>query len=169
MTKKTIGTGILFQNAAKSTFIRITGQRYDNMLYRVHRKGFPGLPFTKEQFRGRVLVALGGHWDGFVRCPYCTGFFTMEQIGIDHALPLGRGGGVELDNLEFPCKRCNARKGEMPPREYLKLLDFLDREIPLAKTDILQRLEISVQLAAGARWQKAKTKKSDKVISLPRI
>lgn len=148
---KSIGTGILFQDIAKAVFVRITGQRYDAMLRRVERKGFPGLPFTKDEFRECVLVAIGGTYDGFRRCQYCTGFFTVEDIAIDHAVPLGRGGGVGLDNLAFPCQRCNGRKGNMTPTEYMKLLEFLNDHLPLAKTDVLKRLEMSVKLAAGAR------------------
>jgi hypothetical protein len=158
--RKPIGTGILFQNAVKSLFMRVTGQTYDNMLVRVMRKGFPGLPFDKDGFRQHVLSAMGGYEDGFFRCRYCTGHFALEQVAVDHAHPLSRGGGVELENLEFPCKPCNHRKGSMTPEEYCLLLEFLDEEIPLAKTDVLQRLEISVQLAAADRARKAKEKKA---------
>jgi hypothetical protein len=151
MTKRAIGAGSLFPDTAKSIFIRITGQRFDSMAVRVKRKGFPGLPFDKKAFRGRILSIIGGCYDGFVRCPYCTGFFTLAQTAIDHSVPLGRGGGVELENLDLPCKPCNARKGNLRPEEYLRLLQFLDREIPLGKQDVLNRLEISVQLVTGAR------------------
>jgi hypothetical protein len=137
----------------------MTGQTYDNMLARVMRKGFYGLPFDKDGFREHVLNAMGGHYDGYFRCPYCNGYFTMEQVAVDHVHPLSRGGGVELENLEFPCKPCNNRKGSMTPQEYLLLLDFLDTKIPLAKTDVLQRLEISIQLAAADRVRRAKEKR----------
>jgi 5-methylcytosine-specific restriction endonuclease McrA len=116
---KKAGTGILFPVMAKSIFTQITGQQYDNMLVRVTRKGFYGLPFDKEVFREHVLLAMGGAYDGFLRCRYCSGYFALEQIAVDHAHPLSRGGGVELENLEFPCKPCNFRKGGMTPEEYL--------------------------------------------------
>jgi 5-methylcytosine-specific restriction endonuclease McrA len=159
MAKKKVGTGILFQDTVKTLFLRVTGQTYDNMLARVTRKGFPSLPFDKDTFRHHVLRAMGGLPDGFFRCRYCSGYFTLEQVAVDHALPLSRGGGVDLDNLEFPCKPCNNRKGSMTPEEYLLLLEFLDHEIPLAKRDVLQRLEISVQLAAADRARRAKEKR----------
>jgi hypothetical protein len=151
MKAKGVGTGILFQDAVKSLFLRLTGQTYNNMLARVMRKGFPGLPFDKDAFRHHVLRAMGGLPDGFFRCPYCSGHFALEQVAVDHAVPLSRGGGVELDNLEFPCKPCNSRKGSMTPTEYMRLLEFIDEHIPLAKVDVLNRLEISVQLVTGAR------------------
>jgi hypothetical protein len=153
------GSGILFQDAVKSVFVRVTGQTYDNMLVRVKKKGFPGLPFDKDVFRDHVLSAMGGNYDGYFRCRYCTGFFTLEQVAVDHMLPLSRGGGVELENLDYPCKPCNARKGSMPPDKYFKLLKFLDDELPLEKTDVLQRLQISVQLAVADRVRRAKEKR----------
>lgn len=143
----------------KSVFLRITLQQYANMLKRVIRKGFYGLPFDKEAYREHVLGAMGGTYDGFFRCRYCRGYFTLEQIAVDHANPLSRGGGAELDNLEFPCSPCNSRKGSMRPDEYIRLLLFLDTQIPMAKTDVLNRLEISVALAAADRMRKAKEKR----------
>lgn len=159
MGRRAIGAGILFQDTVKSLFLRVTGQTYDNMQARAIRKGFPGLPFSKDKFRVHVLAAMGGHEDGYFRCRYCNGFFTLEQVAVDHMLPLSRGGGVELENLDYPCKPCNARKGSMPPDKYFRLLKFLDDELPLEKTDVLQRLEISVQLAAADRVRRAKEKR----------
>jgi 5-methylcytosine-specific restriction endonuclease McrA len=156
---KNIGAGTLFLETTKATFLRITMQRYGAMLERVRRKGYPGLPFTIAQFRERVLGAMQGLYDGFFRCQYCTGFFTLADIAFDHAIPLSRGGGPELDNLEFPCHGCNAKKGSLTPEEYLRLLQFLERDIPLGKQDVLQRLEIAVQLAAADRWRKKREKK----------
>ena len=150
MAKKIIGAGALFPENAESAFMRMTLVQYNNMLARVKSKGFYGLPFDRHGFREYVLKALGGHYDGFVRCRYCTGFFALGEVAVDHAAPLSRGGGVDLDNLDLPCKPCNSRKGSMKPQEYLDLLDFLDSRIPLAKTDVLRRLEMSVQVAAGA-------------------
>lgn len=159
MGRRAIGAGILFQDTVKSLFLRVTGQTYDNMQARAIRKGFPSLPFSKDEFRVHVLAAMGGHEDGYFRCRYCNGFFTLEQVAVDHMLPLSRGGGVELENLDYPCKPCNARKGSMPPDKYFRLLKFLDDELPLEKTDVLQRLEISVQLAAADRVRRAKEKR----------
>jgi hypothetical protein len=153
-----IGAGNLFPENAKSIFLQVTGERYQSMLERVRRKGYPGLPFDKDAFRECVLKALGGHYDGFLRCRYCNGYFSLEQAAVDHAVALARGGGIELDNLEFPCAPCNWRKGKMKPEEYLALLGFLDTKIPLAKTDVLERLEKAVQMARGFSHLKAKEK-----------
>ena len=45
---KPIGTGQLFEETAKSAFLRLTGSRYDSMRQRLERKkNGPTLPFTK--------------------------------------------------------------------------------------------------------------------------
>jgi hypothetical protein len=52
--------------------------------------------------------------------------------------------------LDYPCRPCNNRKGELTIEEFTKLLAFLET-IPLARISVLKRLEQSVSLAAGAR------------------
>jgi len=145
--KKNAKIGLLFD--VHSNFMAISGQRYDSMSTRLKKKGFPSTPFTKEEFRADMLNVLGGE-NGSAQCRYCHGFFTIEGIAVDHAKPLSRGGSPDLSNLDYPCRPCNNRKGEMDPVEFKKLLAFLET-IPLARIGVLKRLEQSVSLAAGAR------------------
>jgi hypothetical protein len=91
-------------------------------------------------------------------------------------VPLSRGGSVELDNIGFPCAKCNSRKGSMTPTEFMLLLKFLETGMPLARQDVLSRLEKANALAAGARnnagiiselrksgeWQKARAARNGK-------
>lgn len=147
---KPVGSGSLFENEAHRTFMSLTGSRYDSMDDRMERKGLKPLSFSKAQFRSAILELMGGNEDGVVRCRYCLSFFGIKDIAADHAIPLNRGGSPDLSNIEFPCKVDNLRKGQMTPSEYLALLAFLET-IPFARIDILKRLEISVQLAAGQR------------------
>ena len=147
---KSIGSGALFQSDARSDFIRITGQRFDSMKKRLQGKGIEEIGFTKQQFRDHILERMGGKPDGFIRCRFCLSFFGIKDIAADHEIPLIRGGSQGLDNIGYPCTPCNQRKGAMTPTEYLALLQFLET-IPFARIDILKRLEISVQLAAGQR------------------
>jgi len=150
---KPVGTGSLFQDRAHKAFMEFTLRQYGNMKGRMRKKmkdDKAELPFDLTQFRDDILSIMGGKEDGAILCRYCHSHFTIEGIAVDHAKPLSRGGSPGLDNLDYPCRPCNNRKGEMDPIEFTKLLAFLDT-IPLARIGVLKRLEQSVALAAGAR------------------
>ncbi len=175
MRKPPKGVGVLFTKDAHDTFMGITGSRYRGMVERMKRKKLPDLDFTLDEFRSHVLVALGGKEDGFTRCRYCTGFFGLKEITADHAIPLSRGGSARLENIEYPCQSCNQQKSSMTPDEFLRLLIFLEKEIPLARQDVLSRLAKAVKLAAGSfaiqgvvndlkdsgAWQAAQKRRTD--------
>jgi hypothetical protein len=147
----TKGTGALFAEDAHGAFMRLTGSRYDSMDNRMEHKKLPPLPFSKAQFRSHVLAALGGFEDGCCRCRYCGGYFTIKEVQADHAKPIERGGSIGLENIEFPCGPCNQQKGECTPDEFLALLRFLQNAIPLARLNILERLQSYSKLTAGLR------------------
>lgn len=67
--------------------------------------------FTVEQLDQRMSMF------GY-RCIYCDGPF--EEV--DHYKPLTRGGAHALANLRPSCKRCNCRKRNKPPLEFLEWL-----------------------------------------------
>jgi uncharacterized short protein YbdD (DUF466 family) len=144
-------TGALFASQAKSAFLVITGSKYDNMVRRMQTKNLPALPFTKAQFRTLVLDALGDEYEGAIQCRYCKKYCSLYETAADHAVPLSRGGGIDLSNLEFPCQECNRAKGEMLPEEFDMLLEFLEHDIPFARTSILKRLTEHSKLLAGKR------------------
>jgi hypothetical protein len=149
---KFIGVGALFENHAKSDFLRLTGSRYDAMKLRIERhKKLPDLPFTKDEFRAHVLKAMNGNQDGVVVCRYCNQVTTLHDLAADHEMPIDRGGSLGLENIGFPCQSCNRRKNRMTPDEFLKLLNFLEKEIPMARMDVLDRLEKAISLVIGLR------------------
>lgn len=121
------------------------------MCDRLERKKLPPLNFSKVQFRSHLLSALGGKEDGFIQCRYCRGFFTVADVAVDHEMPLIRNGSSGLENIGYPCSACNQMKESMTPGEFLELLDFLEKRIPLARKSVLSRLQKAVALAAGAR------------------
>ena len=41
----------------------------------------------------------------------CVECGTTHDITIDHKVPLSRGGGDDVSNLQFLCRSCNSRKG----------------------------------------------------------
>lgn len=148
------GSGKLFPAKARTEFLSLTGSRYGAMMDRLERKklidvGRP--PFTKNQFREHLLAAMGGKEDGFIACRYCRGFFGLVDISADHEIPLSRGGSLSLDNIGYPCMRCNKTKGGLTPTEFLKLIRFLETEIPEGRMDVLDRLEKAVGFMQTAR------------------
>jgi 5-methylcytosine-specific restriction endonuclease McrA len=42
------------------------------------------------------------------RCRHCG---TEEDLGVDHVIPVSKGGPSDLDNLQVLCRSCNSRKG----------------------------------------------------------
>lgn len=143
--------GILFPKMARTSFVDLTRSRYEGMRARMVKKGFPPPPFDLEQFRADVVSVMGGNEDGVIICRYCRRAFTLQETAVDHAIPLSRGGSAGLDNMDYPCKADNDRKGSMTVGEYEALLAYLDTIHPLARQDVLSRLEKAVKLAAGAR------------------
>ena len=148
---KPVGTGALFGKQGHSEFLAVTGSRYDAMVARLQKKKLPPMGFTKEEFREFVLAALGGHEDGVIQCKYCHKVCTLKEVTPDHEIPLSRGGDSHWSNLGLPCQRCNQQKGSLTPDEFRKLLEFLERYIPLGRQDVLSRLEKAVKLAATVR------------------
>lgn len=149
-----IGSGSLFPEAARKRFLELTRSRYGAMMTRLGKKKLidpKHPPFTVDQLRLHLLNAMGGKVDGVVQCRYCKGFVGIEGVSMDHEISLARGGSFELSNIGFPCQRCNNQKGKMTPTEFLTLLELLEKHLPLARTDILERLEKAVQFAGSLR------------------
>lgn len=147
---KPVGNGSLFPKNAHDEFMSVTRARYSSMVDRMKRKKLPPLPFTLEEFRADILSVMGGKEDGSLECRYCKGRFSIDGIAVDHYKPLSKNGSLGLENIDYPCRPCNNRKGSTHPADFVKLLAFLET-IPLSRIDILKRLEQSVSLAAGAR------------------
>jgi len=140
----------LFPESAHKEFYDVTRARYSGMVERLKKKKLPPLNFTLEEFRADILNVMGGKEDGAIQCRYCRNYFTIGEIAVDHARPLSRNGSTGLDNMDYPCRPCNHKKGSLTHIEFQKLLEFLDKELPLGRQDVLSRLEKAVKLAAGA-------------------
>jgi len=51
-------------------------------------------------------------------CYYCRNKFTVEEITMDHLVPLVRGGKSVKENLVPACKKCNSEKKHKLAFEY---------------------------------------------------
>lgn len=141
-------------------------QQKENKRGRVTRVGRE-IPFELDAFRNWLTNTLGGQEDGFTRCPWCKTPIDVGNLVPDHATPASRGGSLELDNLMAVCDRCNLRKGSLTVDEYRALLNGLDTFPEAARTDILQRLEIAVQLAMKVRREEARRRGNQPCVSKP--
>lgn len=56
-------------------------------------------------------------------CYYCGKEITTENLSIDHAIPLSRGGTNALSNLRICCKQCNFEKDNKTEYEYIHNLN----------------------------------------------
>jgi hypothetical protein len=143
--------GALFHQHRHQAFMILTASRYNGMRARLARKKLPPPPFTLDEFREDALGVMGGKEDGPIKCRFCLGWFTLAETAIDHATPISRGGSLGLDNLDYPCGACNDRKGSLTVAEFAALLAFLGTQHPLARQDVLARLQKANALAQGAR------------------
>ena len=52
-----------------------------------------------------------------MRCCYCGGKFSVQDLTFDHVVPRSRGGTSTWANLVPACEPCNARKRDRTPAE----------------------------------------------------
>ena len=74
------------------------------------------------------------------QCPFCDTILSVKTIGLDHSIPLVRGGENVIGNVEIMCQRCNCRKGILKRKEYVMLLKFLSILPKIARDYILRKL-----------------------------
>jgi 5-methylcytosine-specific restriction endonuclease McrA len=46
------------------------------------------------------------------KCEYCG---SKENLEIDHIIPVARGGGNTINNLQILCRACNKKKADKMP------------------------------------------------------
>ena len=52
------------------------------------------------------------------RCHWCNELFPLEDLTMDHVIPLARGGKASRNNVVPACKGCNSRKKYLLPIEW---------------------------------------------------
>ena len=68
--------------------------------------------------------SLEGHRERTGVCYYCRRRVPKGTLGMDHVVPLGRGGRSIRGNVVPACKDCNSRKQSLLPVEWQ---DYLTR------------------------------------------
>ena len=78
-------------------------------------------------------------FDGYRVCQICYEPLG-DDVSVDHATPIARGGGHSWGNLLLTHRRCNSLKGQLTADEYGKLARFLRSLSEEAQEDINARL-----------------------------
>jgi hypothetical protein len=57
-----------------------------------------------------------------LRCYFCKNPFTLDQLTLEHLIPVGRGGSARsADNHALACFECNNSKSGLTVEEYCKV------------------------------------------------
>lgn len=74
---------------------------------------------------------LFNYGDEIIVCGICEQVIEdIEDLSIDHIIPLSRGGSNEDDNLQPAHRRCNWQKGNrMPGEENIPARDLVNRPV----------------------------------------
>jgi hypothetical protein len=79
-------------------------------------------------------------------CRYCDSVLTLKNISLDHKIPVHWKRNVrnnpllgDINNIHLICKKCNQSKRDLTDEQYLRLLEFLNKNIDI-KDNILIRL-----------------------------
>lgn len=76
------------------------------------------------------------------QCLYCKVWVVIQDLELDHFVPLARGGANTLDNLACSCHKCNQRKGALTGEEYARVLEFARLNLsPAAEQYLLTTLQ----------------------------
>lgn len=92
---------------------------------------------TLEELREMMYEAYG------TSCKYCGRTLDINNIVMDHILPMAKNGHSNRDNLHVICKTSNSMKGSLEEDQFLLLLEWLDTVSPELKKDV------SIRLAGG--------------------
>jgi HNH endonuclease len=102
------GLGLAVALGVLGLFLAILGRVLAVVLWALHRltrqppQGvYVRVPLAAE-VRARVMAR-----DGF-RCLECG---AVEDLTVDHIIPVAHGGTNEMSNLRTLCRHCNSRKG----------------------------------------------------------
>tara|TARA_Y100000310_G_scaffold344904_1_gene460362 strand:- start:10005 stop:10469 length:465 start_codon:yes stop_codon:yes gene_type:complete len=61
-------------------------------------------------------------------CRYCKQLLKISNIACDHKQSISNGGDSVKKNLQMICRRCNTRKGPLSNKEYLLVVNWLNKQ-----------------------------------------
>ncbi|MBR2741226.1 HNH endonuclease [Candidatus Saccharibacteria bacterium] len=73
-------------------------------------------------------------WENGKRCAICGKMIeSVDDLTVDHIIPISKGGKREISNCQLAHKSCNSRKSDIMPDEYERLLRYNRRRIMLMR------------------------------------
>ena len=85
---------------------------------------------TTKTSRAKTKAKLQLVWERGKRCAICgKKIKNLDDLTIDHIVPLAEGGKNVIENYQLAHKACNEAKGSLLPDEHEKLLRYNRRRI----------------------------------------
>lgn len=84
--------------------------KLQNKKRRLQKKGLRITKIIKQQ----ILNQFNG------QCYYCKKIININNVILDHYIPLAKNGKHEIKNLVASCAKCNANKGAKLPEEFIE-------------------------------------------------
>ena len=73
-------------------------------------------------------------WENGKRCAICGKMIeSVDDLTVDHIVPISKGGKREISNCQLAHKACNCNKSDIMPDEYERLLRYNRRRIMLMR------------------------------------
>lgn len=56
------------------------------------------------------------------KCAICRKHIALEEMTIDHIIPVSKGGGKDFSNMQAACDSCNCMKHYLTQNEFMRKL-----------------------------------------------
>lgn len=80
--------------------------------------------FSEKDFQNKLVLENN-------KCFYCKCDLNSENMTRDHYIALSNGGSDKIENIVPCCSKCNSKKSNKSPEEYLKIIGNHDPSINL--------------------------------------
>ena len=81
-------------------------------------------------------------------CQFCLRSPGLEELTIDHLVPLVHGGSDEITNYVTCCRSCNTAKADQPLEEFVRLFKVELKDLPVHGDPVIDndRLPIEIRI-----------------------
>lgn len=98
--------------------------------------------------------------DNFV-CQFCMVKFPVEQLTVDHLIPLAEGGIDEMTNYVTACRSCNEKKGSMSMKEFADCIKIDVVKLPVHGDLVIDNENLPIQFRILRKQIFDKTRAAD--------